>query len=77
MPKRKKNDISLLDEKKLKERLENFQKELMKLQAQSASGTLPENPGKIRQIKRNIARILTHNNQKLNQKEIKSKEETK
>lgn len=41
-----------------------LKKELMKLKAQVSRGTPPENPGKIRSIKRNIARILSFKNQK-------------
>ncbi len=78
MAKRKKNDLNVLDEKKLNEQLENLRKELIKLNAQAAAGTLPENPGKISKIKRDIARILTFNNQKLKKDLIKkTKEEIK
>ena len=35
----------------------------MKLRAQVSRGTPPENPGRIRAIKRTIARILTMQNQ--------------
>jgi len=36
-----------------------LKKELMKLKSQVARGTPPENPGKIRSLKRNVAKILT------------------
>ena len=42
-------------EKKLKE----LNSELIQLQGQSATGTPPKNPGRIKQIKRIIARIKT------------------
>ena len=41
-----------------------MRKEIMKLKAQVSRGTQPENPGKIRALKRMIARILTIQNQK-------------
>ena len=41
-----------------------FRKELMKLQAQAATGTAVKNPGLIKQTKKNIARILTKMNQR-------------
>jgi len=44
--------------------------ELMKLKAQAARGTPPENPGKIRALKRAAAKILTY-------KTIKQKEASK
>ncbi len=43
----------------LQKKLEEFKKELLKMNAQVASGASVENPGKIRQTKKNIARINT------------------
>jgi len=43
----------------LNSKLEELKKELLKVNAQRAVGTTPKNPGQIRQIKKNIARILT------------------
>jgi large subunit ribosomal protein L29 len=43
----------------LKELLKELQAELMKLRSQVAAGTRPENPGRIRAIRRDIARIKT------------------
>jgi len=48
-----------------------LKKELMKLNAQIAVGTVPKSPGMVKQIKKNIARIMTFNNQP-NNKNIKS-----
>jgi len=45
--------------KKLDERLLDLRKELIKINAQVAVGTLPENPGRIKEIKKTIAKILT------------------
>jgi large subunit ribosomal protein L29 len=53
------NQLKNLNLKELDERIPELKKELMKLQAQVATRTLPEKPGRIRQIKRTIARILT------------------
>lgn len=41
----------------LKSKLTDLQKDLMKDNAQVASGTLPKNPGKIRMTKKTIAKI--------------------
>ncbi len=41
----------------LKSKLTELQKDLMKDNAQVASGTLPKNPGKIRLTKKTIAKI--------------------
>ena len=48
-----------MDEKTLKDKLRELSKELIKINAQIAMGTVPENPGKIKEIKRTIARIKT------------------
>ncbi len=48
----------------LKVRLAELKKELMKLNAQVAIGTIPKSPGIIRKSKRAIARILTLMNQR-------------
>jgi ribosomal protein L29 len=53
-----------LSEEELKVRLIEFKKELFKFNSQRASGTNPENPGKVGQTRKNIARILTILNQK-------------
>ena len=57
-------DFRALSAKELRARLEEFKKELLKLNVQVATGGNPENPGKVRQTKKNIARILTILNEK-------------
>ncbi|PIN73440.1 50S ribosomal protein L29 [Candidatus Woesearchaeota archaeon CG10_big_fil_rev_8_21_14_0_10_45_16] len=58
-----------LSDVQLKGRAEEFKKELLKLNAQVASGANTANPGKLRQMKKNIARIYTL----LQEKEVPSK----
>ncbi|HHE67564.1 MAG TPA: 50S ribosomal protein L29 [Candidatus Parcubacteria bacterium] len=48
----------------IKARLNELRKELMKENVQVSSGTAPSNPSKIRQTKKNIARLITLLNQK-------------
>lgn len=55
----KKHELNKMDEKVLVSKLEELRKELMKLNAKIAVGTAPENPKKISEIKRTIARIFT------------------
>lgn len=62
-------EIRSLGEDALKSRLAELRKELMKLNAQVAIGTVPKNPGLIRKSKRTIARILTI----LNERRLKAK----
>ena len=44
----------------LKEKLAEVRKELMKSNAQIAVGTTPSNPGKVKTMKRTIAKIVSH-----------------
>jgi len=58
-------------EKKMKDRLsslEDLRRELTKLNSQKGSGRMPENPGKIKALRRTIARILTINQQEVSKK---------
>ena len=48
-----------MDEKSLSSKLFELRNELISVNAQVAMGTLPENPGRIKEIKKTIARILT------------------
>lgn len=55
----KAKDIRQMGEEQLKEKMAEVKKELMKANSQIAVGTIPESPGRIKQIKKTIARILT------------------
>jgi len=59
-----------MNKEKLDSTLIELKKDLMKLQSQLSTGTNLESPGKVRQIKKNIARILTY-------KKIPREEKTK
>lgn len=52
-------DIMKLTQKEREEKVKELKKELMKLKSQVAMGNLPESPGKVRAIKRTLARIYT------------------
>lgn len=56
----RKNELKQLNKEQIENKINELNKELMKLNAQRCSGTLPENPGKIKQIKKTIARLYTH-----------------
>ena len=60
----KSKDIHALPASELKEKLAELGKELMKLSSQVATGTTPKSPGRIRAVKRTVARILTELKQK-------------
>jgi len=53
------NNIKNLGEKELESMYKELRKEQMKFESQVATRTLPEKPGRLRQIKKSIARILT------------------
>ena len=48
-----------MNEKQLESKLVELKKELIKINAQISTGTPPQNPGGVREIKKTIARILT------------------
>ena len=62
----KAKELKILGELERENKSAELKKELMKINSQIAIGTLPKSPGKIREMKRTIARILTikNNNQK-------------
>jgi len=60
----KAKEMREMNVQQLNEKLEEMQKELVKLNAQVATGTNPKNPSQIKNIKKNIARILTLINEK-------------
>lgn len=63
-------EFRTLSEREQKEKLEEFKKELLKLNVQvAAGGGAATNTGKLRQTKKNIARIITLRKMK----EVKSK----
>ena len=55
----KKNELIQMDEKSMNEKMDELKKELVKINAQISMGTMPENPGKIKEIRKTIARINT------------------
>lgn len=67
----KKIELKQLNKDQLNDRLIDLRKDLMKLNTQRATKTVPENPGNIKNLRRNIARILTYLKQK-NTMEVKS-----
>ena len=56
----KKKELKQLDAQSLKSKLEELKKDLMKINAKRSSGSSIENPGRIKHLKRVIARINTY-----------------
>ena len=67
----KKIELKQLNREQLKEKLNDLRRDLMRLNTQRATKTVPENPGNIKVIRKNIARILTFVKQKT-KTEVKS-----
>ncbi|MBS3117997.1 50S ribosomal protein L29 [Candidatus Woesearchaeota archaeon] len=67
----KKSELKNLTEKQAEEKKRELQKELMKLRAQISTGTAPENPGRVKAIRKTIVRLIQKENEK---KEVKKKE---
>ncbi|MDP6648071.1 MAG: 50S ribosomal protein L29 [Candidatus Woesearchaeota archaeon] len=57
-------ELKIMNELGLDNKLVELKKELMKINSQIAIGTVPKSPGKVKEIKRAIAKILTIKNQK-------------
>ncbi len=55
----KTKEIRSMNKEDLKAKLEELKKELIKLNAQISTGTTPKSPGQVKQVKKNIAKILT------------------
>jgi len=55
----KKNELKRMAPPQLLEKKRELQKEMMKIGAQLSTKTTPENPGRIRAVKKTIARINT------------------
>lgn len=60
----KKNQLKTMTKEEMNKNLDEARKELMKLRSQVSRGTQSENPGKIRSLKKTVAKILTLQNQK-------------
>ena len=65
-------EIKTMSKEDLNSKLEELKKELMKTNAQIATGTTPKSPGKVKEIKKTIAKILMIQKQK---QEVKKKDE--
>tara|TARA_B100001540_G_scaffold204393_1_gene180062 strand:- start:152 stop:355 length:204 start_codon:yes stop_codon:yes gene_type:complete len=59
----KMKSIRELNEKDLVDRIEQMKTELSKLQTENAKGTLRKETGKIRKVKKEVARLMTRLNE--------------
>ena len=69
---KKTKNLKELSKEDMKNKMEELRKDLMRFNAQISTGTPPENPGQVRNVKRTIARIKTFlKNKKKEDKEKK------
>ena len=64
---KKLEELRKLNNEDMEKRLEELRKSLMKANTQISTGTPPENPGQVRAIKRNIARIIMFKKMKIHE----------
>ena len=55
--------IKEMNEKDLRDRIEQMRTELMKLRVESSKGTLRKESGKLKPVRKNVARLLTRLNE--------------
>ncbi len=53
----KKSEFKQMNEGTAKEKMNDLKKELIKINSQIAMGTLPQSPGRIKEIKRTVAKL--------------------
>ncbi len=71
----KKNELKNLSIGAINEKISELNKELMKLNTQRAVGTTIESPGKVKLLRRTIAKLLTVQNMKSKLDKTNSKED--
>ncbi|MEE9593958.1 MAG: 50S ribosomal protein L29 [Candidatus Hydrothermarchaeales archaeon] len=69
------DEINDMDSKEMEEKVFELRNELLRERSKVASGGAPDNPGRVKEIKRTIARILTIENMKT--KEVERQKEKK
>lgn len=73
----KKTELKQMDEKKLNEKLIELRKEMIKIRSQISAGTIPQNPGRVKEVRRTIARLLQRLPRHIKKLEQKSSEEVR
>ena len=65
----KNNEIRKMNKQELSAKLLELKKDLIKINAQVAAGTVPENSGNVKVVKKTVARIMTIMNEHKEAKE--------
>ncbi len=69
------DEINDMDHQEMEEKVFELRNELLRERSKVASGGAPDNPGRVKELKRTIARILTIEN--LKAKEVEKQKEKK
>lgn len=64
----KNKDIRKMTKQEQENKLLELKKDLIKINAQIAAGTVPENPGNVKNVKKTVARIMTIMNERKEEK---------
>ncbi|MFH1972887.1 MAG: 50S ribosomal protein L29 [archaeon] len=68
----KNSELRKMSIKQLEDKYKELKTDLIKINAQVSTGTVPENPGNVKNVKKTVARILT-----IKQEKLKEEEKTK
>ena len=71
----KAKELRLMSDAEMEGKLTELRKELMKANSQIAIGTVPKSPGKVREAKKTIAKIMTIRREKILSKEATKRNE--
>ena len=71
----KAKELRVMNKIDLENKVVELKKELMKINSQIAIGTVPKSPGKVKEMKRTIAKILTIKHEKTSKQKGGSKKE--
>ena len=64
----KAKELRVMNEADLENKSIELKKELMKVNSQIAIGTVPKSPGKVKEMKKTLAKILTISQEKISNK---------
>ena len=71
----KAKELKVMNELDLENKVVELKRELMRINSQIAIGTVPKSPGKVKEMKRTIAKILTIKHEKTSKQKGGSKKE--
>ncbi|MBI2663545.1 50S ribosomal protein L29 [Candidatus Woesearchaeota archaeon] len=61
----RRKELKNMNEGQINQKLNDLKKELMRINTQKSTGTNIENPGRVKELKRTIAKLLTRLNESL------------